>query len=175
MTRPRLPEPSSCSARRSDPAFVRSSTPIAARLIFFPEKNRGRGGAISLAASRETIRDGRWSEGSGCSEQRAPDAPLGAFGSSLVRFRRRHGSITGRDVQGARAPWLRLGGLGDRDRHARLGDRDRHVQSDWARADDGRDRSGRIPQRSRDSWLTAASNRARASGVGGTDLRPRRR
>jgi hypothetical protein len=36
--------------------------PITARLFFFPEKFRKRGGAICLAASRETLRDGRWSE-----------------------------------------------------------------------------------------------------------------
>jgi hypothetical protein len=63
ITRPRLPGPSSFSACRSDPAFVRSSMQIAARLIFFQEENHGRGGAICHRASRETLRDGRLVDG----------------------------------------------------------------------------------------------------------------
>jgi hypothetical protein len=62
ITRPRPPALSSCSARRSDPAFVRSLDANYRAFDFFQEKNHGRGGAISLAASRETLRDGRWPE-----------------------------------------------------------------------------------------------------------------
>jgi hypothetical protein len=57
----------------------------AARFLkLFQKIGRG-GGSIARAAGLETLRDGRWSE-AGRSNAR-PDAPLGAFRSSLVRFR----------------------------------------------------------------------------------------
>jgi hypothetical protein len=105
MTRPRPPEPSSCSTRRSDPAFVRSIDADYRALDFFGKRKTdfsiqnltwGR-----VYCARRVPRDGTRTGGR---SNARPMPPRGAFRSPLVAFSRAEGGprSTRRDVQGAR-------------------------------------------------------------------------